>query len=63
MPFKTYRAKLSNKPDFKFICFTDRDTGERVYKGEGTLNFICYFPYAYCFNKYVVRAADYYKCL
>lgn len=63
MPFKTYRAKLSNKPDFKFICFTDRDTGERVYKGEGTLNFICYYPYAYCFNKYVVRAADYYKCL
>lgn len=63
MPFKTYRAKLRSKPDFKTICFTNRDTGERVYKGEGTLNFICYYPYAFGFNKYVVRAADYYKCL
>lgn len=60
LPYKTYRAKLKSKPEFKFICFTDRDTGERVYKGEGTLNFICYFPYAFGFNKYIVRAADYY---
>ena len=60
LPYKTYRAKLSSKPDFNFICFTDRHTGERVYKGEGTLNFICYFPYAFGFNKYIVRAADYY---
>lgn len=62
MPFKTYKAKIKSNPDFKFICFTDRDTGERVYKGEGTLVFICYFPYAFGFNKYVVRAADFYKC-
>lgn len=60
LPYKTYKAKLKSKPEFKFICFTNRDTGERVYKGEGTLNFICYFPYAYGFNKYIVRAADYY---
>ena len=45
LPYKTYRAKLKSKPEFKFICFTNRDTGDRVYKGEGTLNFICYFPY------------------
>ena len=61
LPYKTYKAKLKSKPEFKFICFTDRDTGERVYKGEGTLNFICYFPYAFGFNKYIVRAADYYN--
>jgi hypothetical protein len=60
LPFKTYRAKLKSKPEFKFICFNKN--GERVYKGEGTLNFICYYPYAFGFNKYVVRAADYYKC-
>lgn len=60
LPYKTYRAKLKSKPDFKFVCFTKN--GERVYKGEGTLNFICYFPFAFGFNKYVVRAADYYKC-
>lgn len=62
-PYKVYRAKLKSAPDFKYICFTDRHTKERVYKGEGTLNFICYYPYAYCFNRYVVRAADYYQCL
>lgn len=60
LPFKTYKAKLSAKPEFKFICF-NKD-GQRVYKGEGTLKFICYDPFAFCFNKYVVRAADYYKC-
>lgn len=58
LPYKTYRAKLSQDPEFKFICFSDHDTGERVYKGEGTLNFICYFPFAYGFNKYIIRAAD-----
>lgn len=60
MPYKIYRAKIDSKPEFKFICFKDRETGERVYKGEGTLNFICYFPFAFGFNKYLVRAADYY---
>ena len=60
LPYKTYRAKLKSKPEFKFICFTNRDTGDRVYKGEGTLNFVCYYPYAFGFNKYIVRAADYY---
>lgn len=60
LPYKTYKAKLSRRPEFKFICFTDRDTGERVYKGEGVLNFTCYFPFAYGFNKYIIRAADSY---
>lgn len=61
LPYKTYRAKIKSKPEFKCLCFTDRDTGERVYKGEGTLNFICYQPFAYGFNKYVIRAADEYQ--
>lgn len=61
-PYKTYKAKLKSAPDFKFVCFKDRETNQRIYKGEGSFNFICYHPLAYCFNKYVVRAADYYKC-
>lgn len=60
LPYKTYRAKIAKNPEFKFICFMNRDTGERVYKGEGTLNFICYFPFAFGFNKYIIRAADNY---
>lgn len=59
-PYKTWKAKLKSKPEFKSICFTDKESGERVYKGEGKLTFICYYPYAFGFDKYVVRAADYY---
>ena len=62
LPYKTFKAKISSKPEFKTLCFTDRNSGQRVYKGEGTLKFICFYPYAYGLNKYVVRAADYYKC-
>lgn len=60
-PYKTYRAKCKSNPQFKFVCFKDPATQQRVYKGEGTISFICYHPYAFCFNKYVVTAADYYK--
>lgn len=60
LPYKTYRAKIKGKPQFTTICFKNRETGERTYKGEGTLNFICYFPFAFGFDKYIVRAADYY---
>lgn len=63
LPYKTYKAKLNGKPEFKFVCFKDKETNKRIYKGEGTLKFICYDPYAFGFNKYLVRAADYYKCL
>lgn len=59
-PYKTWRAKIRQKPEFKSLCFTDKETGKRVYKGEGRLVFICYYPYAYGFDKYIVRAADYY---
>lgn len=59
-PYKTWRAKIKSKPEFKSLCFTDKETGERVYKGTGKLVFVCYFPYAFGFDKYIVRAADYY---
>lgn len=62
LPYKTFKAKLKSKPEFKHICFKDRN-GDRTYKGEGTLQFICYCPYAFGLNKYVVRAADYYRCV
>ena len=25
-PYKTYRAKIKTAPEFKFVCFHDRDT-------------------------------------
>lgn len=59
-PYKTWKAKIKSKPEFKSLCFTDKETGQRVYKGTAKLTFICYYPYAFGFDKYIVRAADYY---
>lgn len=48
-PYKTWRAKAKNSPSFKYICFDEEINGttQRVYKGEGSVDFICYYPYAY----------------
>lgn len=47
-PYKTYTAKISTSPNLSFICFDkyNSNTGkkERVYKGEGSINFVCYYP-------------------
>ena len=42
-PYKYYMVK-SGKPQLKYICFGKE--GDRIYKGEGTLNFTAYYPYA-----------------
>ncbi len=60
MPYKTYRVKCEKAPEFKTVCFLNRETKQRVYKGEATLNFVSFTPYAFCFNKYIIRAADKY---
>ena len=44
-PYKGYYAKVQSPPQLKYICF-DED-GQRIYKGEGTINFICYYPFAH----------------
>lgn len=43
-PYKYYMAKVSAPPQFKYICF--EVNGENIYKGEGTIQFTCYYPYA-----------------
>lgn len=43
-PYKYYMAKVTGTPQIKTICFDEE--GGRIYKGEGTINFICYYPYA-----------------
>ena len=42
-PYKYYMVK-SGKPQLKYICFGKE--GERIYKGEGTLTFTAYYPFA-----------------
>ena len=44
-PYKVYSAKVTGTPQLKTICF--EDDGARVYKGEGTIQFTCYYPFAH----------------
>ena len=58
LPFKAYTAKVQSSPQFKTICF-DAPDGARVYKGEGTINFIAYYPYAKSVHKFLNEFDDY----
>lgn len=42
--YKEYRAKCTGTPNLKFLCF-ETEQGD-VYKGEGTITFTAYFPFA-----------------
>ena len=63
-PYKTYMVKTSSAPTLKFICFDNitKNNNEmvvnRVYKGEGSLQFIAYFPFARCTTKYLSEYTD-----
>lgn len=63
-PYKTYMVKTSSAPTLKFICFDNitKNNNEmvvnRVYKGEGSLQFIAYFPFARCTKKYLSGYSD-----
>ncbi len=51
LPFKRYTVKSTGTPNIKFISFYEN--GKRIYKGEGTLTFIAYYPYAISTKKYL----------
>ena len=44
VPYKVYKAKINGTPTIKYICFMEN--GRRIYKGEGTFYFVCYYPFA-----------------
>ena len=44
-PYKVYSAKVTGTPQLKTVCFDQE--GKRVYKGEGTIQFTCYYPFAH----------------
>ena len=50
-PYKVYTAKVTGAPQMKYVCFDqyNEETGktERVYKGEGSVTFTAYWPYAH----------------
>lgn len=44
-PYKVYSAKVTGSATIKYIPFAEGDTN-RVYKGEGSIQFTCYNPFA-----------------
>lgn len=54
-PYKYYMVK-SSKPQLKYICFGKE--GERTYKGEGTLTFTAYYPFAKSIYKFLNEYSD-----
>ena len=57
-PYKAYQAKVTGSASIKHIPFVEGATN-RVYKGEGSIQFTAYDPYARCKEKYLSN--DYYK--
>ena len=55
-PYKAYVVKVQSPPQLKYICF--EEDGTRVYKGEGTLQFISYAPYAHSVYKFLNEYDD-----
>ena len=54
-PYKYYMVK-SSKPQLKYICFGKE--GERIYKGEGTLTFTAYYPFAKSIFKFLEKEIE-----
>lgn len=55
-PYKAYTAKVSGTPNLKYICFEKYNIDgsvTRTYKGEGTLSFIAFYPFAHSRHKYL----------
>lgn len=43
-PYKAYTVKIKDPPQLKTICFME--DGKRIYKGEGMISFVAYYPFA-----------------
>lgn len=44
-PYKKYMVKCAQPPVLKYLCFDQYEF--RIYKGEGTVQFIAYYPFAF----------------
>lgn len=56
-PYKKYSVKLASPAQIKYICFNEEDEStygsHRVYKGEGTVQFVAYKPFARSVYKFL----------
>ena len=46
-PYKVWSAKVTGTATIKHVAFAEGDIG-RLYKGEGSIQFTCYYPFARC---------------
>lgn len=63
LPYKVYNAKVSGTPVIKVIPFTEtltNGTVNRVYRGEGTIQFTCHYPFAHTPDWYWKKQGDVY---
>ena len=51
-PYKAYFAKVTGSTTLKYLPFGEGEVN-RVFKGEGSLQFTCYNPYAVCKKKFL----------
>lgn len=57
-PYKVYSAKVTGTATLKHIPFSEGSTN-RLYKGEGTIQFTCYNPFARCKFKTIEECQNY----
>lgn len=67
-PYKAYLVKLAEPPQIKYVAFTEQEEDNngikkdvRIYKGEGTFQFIAYDPFAHCSNAYTGKYLNEYE--
>ena len=56
-PYKIYYAKVTGTTSIKHIPFTQAE--KRIFKGEGSIQFICYQPFAVCKNKFLKEYSNF----
>ena len=57
IPYRVYSAKVTGTATIKHIAFEEGKTN-RLYKGEGTIQFVCFQPYARCQYKWLDQYDD-----
>lgn len=57
-PYKVYRAKVTGTATIKYVPFNEGEERERIYKGEGNIQFTCYFPFAKSKYKWLDESTD-----
>lgn len=58
-PYKAYTVKVQSPVQLTHLCFNDKD-GNRIYKGEGTIQLIAYYPYAKSVHKFLDEYSDFF---